>query len=362
MKGMDDVLDTLLLPLLNRQLQWPNEVLFLRARCNAALTQFKRDGLVCEQSFKPEADALERAGFDVSAELLNDQASKKFSLILILPPRQRDEARALFARANSMLSEGGIVIAAVSNNEGARSLESDLEKLCGNINTLSKNKCRVFWSHKTGTSNQSLQNEWISLDQPRSILNGRFTSRPGVFAWDRVDIASALLAQHLPGKLQGSAADLGAGYGYLSDALLAKCPGITTLAVYEAEHRALQLAKLNLARHESQHHLHYCWHDVTSGLLEHYDVIVTNPPFHAQGSTDRPDIGRRFITIAAQSLRPGGQLWLVANRHLPYEMVLTDGFDSVNVVTQQQGFKIVVATRAAATFNRDAATARRARK
>jgi 16S rRNA (guanine1207-N2)-methyltransferase len=97
-------------------------------------------------------------------------------------------------------------------------------------------------------------------------------------------------------------------------------------------------------------------------LLEHYDVIVTNPPFHAQGSMDRPDIGRRFITIAAQSLRPGGQLWLVANRHLPYEAVLVDGFQSVNVVTQQQGFKIVVATRAAAVFSRENAAGKRVRK
>ncbi|HEX2585529.1 MAG TPA: class I SAM-dependent methyltransferase, partial [Steroidobacteraceae bacterium] len=210
--------------------------------------------------------------------------------------------------------------------------------------------------------NQPMQDEWLTLDRVRSILNGKFISRPGVFAWDRVDVASALLTQHLPDKLQGSAADLGAGYGYLSDALLTKCPGITTLAVYEAEHRALQLAKANLAKHESQHHIHYCWHDVTSGLLEHYDVIVTNPPFHAQGSMDRPDIGRRFITIAAQSLRPGGQLWLVANRHLPYEAVLVDGFQSVNVVTQQQGFKIVVATRAAAVFSRENAAGKRVRK
>jgi len=346
MKGTDDVLDTLLLPLLNGQLQWSDDVLFLRARYGAALTRFKCDGLICEQSFKPEADVLERAGFNVSAELSRADAEKHFPLILILPPRQRDEARTLFARASSMLSEDGVVVAAVSNNEGARSLESDLEKLCGNINTLSKNKCRVFWSRKTGALNQSVQSEWITLDQPRSILNGKFISRPGVFAWDRIDIASALLAQHLPATLQGIAADLGAGYGYLSDALLTRCIGITSLAVYEAEQRALELARLNLAKYQSTHRIQYHWHDVTAGLPEQYDVIVTNPPFHAQGSMDRPDIGRRFIAIAAHSLRPGGQLWLVANRHLPYEMVLADGFDSVNVVTQQQGFKIIAATRA----------------
>ncbi len=43
-----------------------------------------------------------------------------------------------------------------------------------------------------------------------------FLSRPGVFAWDRIDPASALLAEHLPADLAGRAADLGAGYGFVA--------------------------------------------------------------------------------------------------------------------------------------------------
>jgi 16S rRNA (guanine1207-N2)-methyltransferase len=70
---------------------------------------------------------------------------------------------------------------------------------------------------------------------------------------------------------------------------------------------------------------------------------VSNPPFHAQRGTDRPDIGRRFITVAAQSLNPGGRLWLVANRHLPYESVLDNNFGTVRIVTQAHGFKIIEA-------------------
>jgi 16S rRNA (guanine1207-N2)-methyltransferase len=88
------------------------------------------------------------------------------------------------------------------------------------------------------------------------------------------------------------------------------------------------------------------WHDVTSGLLGQYDVIVCNPPFHVQGRLDRPDIGRRFIAAAAQSLKPKGRLWLVANRHLPYEDALTGNFQRVRVVAQAHGFKIIEAQRA----------------
>ena len=68
--------------------------------------------------------------------------------------------------------------------------------------------------------------EWRDLDAPRAIVDGRFTSRPGVFAWDRIDPASALLAKHLPADLAGRGADLGAGWGYLATEVLARAPEV----------------------------------------------------------------------------------------------------------------------------------------
>lgn len=351
MTGTDDALQTLLLPFSSGQLQWNEDALFLRARCGAALSSVADKHLICEQSFKPEAELLQRAGFNVSPELPHDEAVK-FSLVLILPPRQRDEARSLFARAISSLKSGGVVIAAASNNDGARSQEDDLAKLAGTISTHSKNKCRVFWAKSNQGIDKALLKQWLALDEPRPILSGRYISRPGVFAWDRIDVASALLAKHLPSDLDGLAADLGAGFGYLSDELLQRCPGVKSVHVYEAEHRALQLSKLNLAKYESRASIEYHWHDVTAGLLHKYDVIISNPPFHVQGGMDRPDVGRRFISVAAQSLNPGGKLFIVANRHLPYEEALAEGFDSVNVVTQQQGFKVIAATKKPAESRR----------
>ena len=91
--------------------------------------------------------------------------------------------------------------------------------------------------------------------------------------------------------------------------------------------------------------LAFHWHDVTAGLPARYDVIVANPPFHAQGRADRPDIGRAFIAAAADALDPCGRLWLVANRHLPYEAVLDARFAEVRTVAQAQGFKVIAATR-----------------
>ncbi|MGH8175659.1 MAG: class I SAM-dependent methyltransferase [Steroidobacter sp.] len=339
----DAALETLFLPFAEARLPWPEDgALFLRARDGAPLHQRPLPGLVCEQSFKPDADALRRAGMQISTE-----EGDSYPLVLILPPRQRDEARALMARAIAATKPGGRIIAAVSNNEGARSSEGDLARLAGPVETMAKNKCRVFWTAPLqGAADLSLAERWRELDAVRPIIEGRFMSRPGVFAWDRIDLASALLAANLPAHLAGRAADLGAGFGYLSAELLTRCPKITKLDLYEAEARALDLARRNLSAFESRVELKYHWHDVTTGLSHTYDVIVMNPPFHTQSRLERPDVGRRFIAAAAQALNAGGRLWLVANRHLPYEAVLNDAFGRVRIVAQQSGFKIIEAIKA----------------
>ena len=91
--------------------------------------------------------------------------------------------------------------------------------------------------------------------------------------------------------------------------------------------------------------LGFYWLDVSTGLPGHYDFIVTNPPFH-QGRADFPELGRSFIAAAAHALVPGGRLWLVANRHLPYEAELASGFAKVRVVETRDGFKVIEAVKA----------------
>lgn len=347
----DPALETLFLPFLENRLAWSDAgALFLRARAGNVLGVRSWPGLVCEQSFKPDADALTRMNFPLAAA----DVSRAYPLVLLLSPRQRSEARALMARAVASTAPGGRVIAAASNNEGARSSEDDLTRLAGPLETMTKNKCRVFWTAPLNEpADAALMSEWSALDAVRPIEAGRFVSRPGVFAWDHIDAASALLAAHLPADLAGRAADLGAGFGYLSVELLTRCPNIAALDLYEAEARALELARRNLAELQSSATLGFHWHDVTTGLPQRYDVIVTNPPFHTQSRAERPDVGRRFITVAADALNPGGRLWLVANRNLPYESALAEGFASVRVVAQQSGYKIIEAIKASRARRRE---------
>lgn len=352
----DAALDALLLPFADGTLAREAGALFLRARAGAALDPQDWPGLACESVFKPDAEALQRAGFTVTdglAEGSGDRAPADIDgdagarpLVLLLPPRQRDEARAAFAEALARAAPGAYVVASVANDAGAKSAEADFARIAGPVSTRSKYKCRVFWARAgQAGADPALAAQWRGLDAPRRIEGGRFLSRPGVFAWDRVDPASALLARHLPSDLAGRAADLGAGYGYLSAELLERCPGVTALDVFEADARALALARHNLAGHAPRVALGFHWQDVTAGIATGYDVLVSNPPFHVPDGRERPDVGRAFIAAAAQALRPGGRLWLVANRHLPYEETLGAGFGEVRLVAQEGGFKVVEAVK-----------------
>jgi len=136
----DPALDALFLPIDHGPLAWPQGgALFLRARPGVALFARPRPGLVCEQGFKPAFDALQQAGFEAQAD--GDAA---FPLVLLLPPRQRDEARALFAEAFARSAPGGFVVASMANDAGAKSGQADFERLFGGASVLSKHKCRVF--------------------------------------------------------------------------------------------------------------------------------------------------------------------------------------------------------------------------
>jgi 16S rRNA (guanine1207-N2)-methyltransferase len=337
-------LSALFVPFDTHVLKLPSDgrALFLRARSGVRLREVAQSGWLCEQSFLPFADELSRCGLRVG----EPSPGETFPLLLLLPPRQREEARALFARALDHLAPGGTLVASMAKAEGAKSGEADLVKLAGATGSLSKHHCRVFWTTPEADNiDRVLQDEWRALDAPRETADG-WWSRPGLFAWDRVDRASALLAAHFSDDLRGRVADLGAGYGYLATQLIARCPRITALDLYEAEERALEPARRNVANalrvagRELPVGVH--GHDVTRGLPRRYDAVVSNPPFHL-GRADLPELGRAFIASAADALVEQGRLLIVANRRLPYEALLGARFAEVRQLALQDGFKVIEA-------------------
>jgi 16S rRNA (guanine1207-N2)-methyltransferase len=355
MRMLDPALDTLLLPFATRALAFPaaGQILFLRARMGQALTQpdVPRQRFLCHQTFQPFARDLSVA--DMALERDAAGPTGPFQLTLALPPRQRDEARFLLAQAVTLTSPGGTIVAAATNTEGARSMEADFAKLAGDVVSLFKNKSRVFWVvHDPQRIDRALLQEWLALGSPRKLASDdRFLTRPGLFAWDRIDAGSALLAKHLPDDLAGSGADLGCGFGFLGAEILARCPAVRELDCYEAERTALDLACENLTPLGGGVKLDFLWQDVTDGLRGAYDFIVSNPPFHT-GRADRVDLGQAFIIAGAKALKPGGRMFIVANQHLPYEATFAAHVARHRIIATADGYKIIEAINITAVSTR----------
>ena len=338
-----DVLDTLKLALDGGGVTVPESgtVLFLRAEPGPVLPLLPRDRLTCQQAFKPPHDALKAAGYTLLAP--GTETFEPAELTLILPPRQKDEARGLYARAMLAAPEGGVVLACLPNTLGAKTAEKTLGEIAGETESLSKNKCRAFWARKDlSVFNTALAEAWVAAAQPQPVAGGAMWSRPGLFSWDRVDAGSELLAECIPEDIKGMGADLGAGQGYLTKEVLTHCPKISHMDLYEAEHRAIACATQTL---EAFGNVTISWADVARDVPNNrYDFILMNPPFHV-GRADAAGLGQTFIQAASRALKPHGSLYMVANRHLPYEATVAACFKQYEIIEDSGGYKVIRADR-----------------
>ncbi|OYX25051.1 MAG: MFS transporter [Rhodobacterales bacterium 32-66-7] len=247
---------------------------------------------------------------------------------LVCLPRSREGGRALIAQAAAEVTPGGMILVDGQKTDGIDAALKDLRSRVDLSESLSKAHGKLAWF----AAGPDLS-DWAA--RPRLIADG-IQTLPGIFSADGPDPASVLLAASLPDKLQGKVADLGAGWGYLARAILAR-PGVKRLDLVEAEADALAACRMNITDDRAQFH----WADATSFRPEALlDAVVMNPPFHV-GRTADPSLGVAFIQAARRMLAPSGALWLVQNRHLPYASALTDAFLEWTEVAGNGGFRVI---------------------
>ena len=287
--------------------------------------------------FEPPTDATQTSPLIPGSAALEEIAPASVDLAVIHAPPGALERRAVLAHALRALRPGGRIEAMALKDKGGSRLKKELEGF--GLTVMDEPKAHHRRCRATVDGPLTGLDEAIAAGALRQVHETGLWSRPGVFAWDRIDPGTLMLAALLP-PMKGAGADLGCGLGVLSEAVLTST-AVTALTGVDLDRRAVESARLNVPDPRAT----FDWADARtlSGASE-LDFVVMNPPFHDGGQEDRR-LGQAFVRKAADLLKKGGVLWMVANRHLPYEAELSGAFRRVRVVAEAQGYKVFEATK-----------------
>jgi len=210
------------------------------------------------------------------------------------------------------------------------------EKIVGPTRTsLAEKKARLIFCEPDLTL-QRPPNPW-----PKTFTIGPgnevVISHAGVFAGERLDVGTRLLLEHLPRRHGPQRiVDLGCGNGVLGVRAAMDNPK-AEITFLDESYRAVASAeatfRANLGAERQAHFI------VANGLFDlangapatvGFDLVLNNPPFHENHAVSDATAWQMFVE-SRDALRPGGELWVVGNRHLGYPEKLKRLFGNCDI-------------------------------
>jgi 16S rRNA (guanine1207-N2)-methyltransferase len=280
---------------------------------------------------------------------LPDEAGA-YDRVVILVPQSRALARRWLVEAHGLLRPGGTLTVAGANALGVQSIVADAAALFGAAAVLGYGGgARVAealrrpappapppWAGEPGIA----PGTWaiVVADLPGGAVE--LASLPGVFSADRLDVGTAFLLQHLDLRPGLRVLDAGCGYGPIGVAAARR--GAVWTTMLDVNMLAVAAAAENLRRLNLAAAAEALPSDGLEAAAGPYDLVVSNPPFHAGREVDTA-MTTAFIAEARALLAPGGRLALVANRFLPYERHLAPHFAHVETTAAGKSYKLLVA-------------------
>jgi 16S rRNA (guanine1207-N2)-methyltransferase len=174
----------------------------------------------------------------------------------------------------------------------------------------------------------------------RTVVN-----HAGVFCADRLDIGTRFFLEHLPGGGGGRrVVDLGCGNGVVGTAVALADPAAEVLFVDES-FQAVASAEATYKANGVPGHAEFRVGDGLADVpADSVDLVLNNPPFHSHQATTDATAWRMF-TGARRALRPGGELWVIGNRHLGYHVKLRKLFGNSRLVASDPKFVVLKAVK-----------------
>ncbi|MFF0833455.1 MULTISPECIES: methyltransferase [unclassified Streptomyces] len=295
---------------------------------------------------------LARAGVEPGAVRLlttQDPPPERVDVLLVRVPKSLALLEDQLLRLAPAVHAGTVVVGTGMVKEIHTSTLSLFERILGPTRTsLARQKARLIFCSPDPALERPA-NPWpYSYDLPDDVgpLSGRpVVNHAGVFCADRLDIGTRFFLRHLPaGPGAGRVADLGCGNGVVGTAMALADPAAEVLFVDES-FQAVASAEATYKANGVPGHAEFRVGDGLAGVAPgSVDLVLNNPPFHSHQATTDATAWRMF-TGAKRALRPGGELWVVGNRHLGYHVTLKRLFGNSRLVASDPKFVVLKAVK-----------------
>lgn len=183
-------------------------------------------------------------------------------------------------------------------------------------------------------------------DDVGAVSGHTAVNHAGIFCAERLDIGTRFFLRHLPRhRGPGRIVDLGCGNGVVGTSVALDAPEATPVFVDESYQAVASAEATFRAAAGPDARAEFVIGDGLSGFAPgSVDLVLNNPPFHShQATTDAT--ARRMFLGARDALRPGGELWVIGNRHLGYHVQLRRLFGDCELVTSDPKFVILRAVK-----------------
>ncbi|WP_374215102.1 methyltransferase [Streptomyces longispororuber] len=301
---------------------------------------------------------LERAGH-TGARLLTtqDAAPDRIDVLIVRVPKSLALLEDQLHRLRPALHEGTVVVGTGMVKEIHTSTLKLFERNIGPTRTsLAEQKARLIFTTPdlapaAGSPGSPGPNPWphsYRLPDDVGVLAGRtVVNHAGVFCAERLDIGTRFFLQHLPDRSGARRiVDLGCGNGVVGTSAALTHPDAEILFTDES-HQAVASARATYAANAGDRPGGAVFR-VGDGLAEaepeSVDLVLNNPPFHSHQATTDATATRMFAQARA-ALAPGGELWVVGNRHLGYHVKLRRLFGDSELVASDPKFVVLKAVK-----------------
>ncbi|GAA2765141.1 methyltransferase [Streptomyces paradoxus] len=294
---------------------------------------------------------LARAGADPDAVRLlttQDPPPERVDVLLVRVPKSLALLEDQLLRLAPAVHAGTVVVGAGMVKEIHTSTLGLFERILGPTRTsLAEKKARLIFC----TPDPALErpaNPWPYVytlpDGIGPAAGGTVVNHAGVFCADRLDIGTRFFLGHLPPAGGGRVVDLGCGNGVVGTSVALADPDAEVLFVDES-FQAVASAEATHKANGAPGHAEFRVGDGLAGVPSgSVDLVLSNPPFHSHQATTDATAWRMF-TGARRTLRPGGELWVVGNRHLGYHVKLRKLFGNSRLVASDPKFVVLRAVK-----------------